>query len=229
MVSSKDTGFGAAVRYTQAPYVGYANPLGASSQDNLGVPFLLGNDRNQVIVCSSSGDSASTPSFRYWYAGGAPWGESIAGDTNSPVFHTVDEDESPVMANIELPFQEMKAGTGASVDGLYVEYTPQPLSIDPSNGSATVGFSARVEGYGLPSFSTSAGSQTTGVITSEVWTVTIDLADQTDDPWPNTRTVHVPIRLTSIVRAFRVILTDVYLMELNRVTVFGKQRPLTTS
>ena len=218
------------VRYAYSPYVAYANPAGAASQDNLGVPFLLGNDRYQVVVCASSGDSATAPSFRYWYAGGAPWGEVIAGDSNSPEFHTVDEDGEPVMASLELPFKEVKSASNVQVDGLYVEFTPQPLALTPSEGLTTVGFSVRVEGYGLPAFNRDVdGSTTSGVLTSEVTTVEIDLGDQSEEPWPNTRTVYVPIRFTSFVRAFRVIYTDMFLIEHNRTTVWGKQRPLTTS
>ena len=223
-----DTGF-ARVRYSYAPFAAYSNAAGAASQDNLGVPFLLGNDRYQIVVCASTGDSATVPSFRYWYAGGAPWGEVIAGDVNSPDFHTVDEDGAPVMASLELPFKEVKSASNVQIDGLYVEFTPQPLVLTPSEGATTVGFSVRVEGYGLPAFNTTAGNTTTGVLTSEVTTVAIELGDQTDEPWPNTRTVYVPIRFTSLVRSFRVIYTDMFLIEHNRTTVWGKQRPLVTA
>jgi hypothetical protein len=225
MPDAKDTRYGAA-RFTQVPYAAYSNPAGVASEDQLGVPFLLGNDRYQVVVCADSGTSASAPAWRYWYGGAVPWGEHIAQDSNFPVFHTVDEDEVAVMADLELGFRQTKAASEVLVDGLYVEFTPQPQSVSPLTEDAEAGFSVRVEGYGLPDYANTIGTMTTGVIVSDVTTVTLDLADQPNDPWPNTRTVHVPIRFSSHVRAFRPIFSDLYLVEVNRVTVLGKQLPL---
>jgi len=225
MVDTKDTRITASA-FTRAPYVAYSNPLGAASQAQLGVPYLVGNDRYQVIVCADSGTSVSAPAFRYWYAGGAPWGEVIALDTNAPVFHTVDENSAPVMADLELPFHDIRLyrriNIEATIDGVSVEFTPQPLALDPSNTTATIGFSCRVEGYGISGFSTAAGSQSTGVSTSDVWTYSANLSDQTAEPWPNTRTVFVPARLEGRCKVVRAILTDIKLVEINRVRILGK-------
>lgn len=200
------------------PIAGYHPAVIVPSQDELGVPFLMGNDRYQIIVCSDSGTSSSSPSWRYWYAGGAPWGEALALDLNNPTFYTTDENGDPVMASLELPFREVKTNQNILVTGVLVEFTPQPMSLDPTS-TANVAMSIRVEGYGLPDYTavTSGG----GVARSETLSFSESVGIQPDDPWPNVRTIHFPCRMNIRLRSARVVITDLSLMEINRVTLLG--------
>lgn len=49
-------------------------PISATSD----IPFLVGNDRYQVVALAKQGTSTVAPEFRYWYAGPAEWDSSLA-------------------------------------------------------------------------------------------------------------------------------------------------------
>lgn len=213
--------------YSFGPYAGYIPAVIVASEADDSIPFLAGNDRYQVLVCASSGDSATAPQFRYWYAGGAPWGEVIRGDDENPQFYTVDENGAAPAGSVELPFREIKTNQEAQIDGVLVEFTPQPYNLIAGDDTTVdVGFSCRVEGYGPPDYARVTAPTTTGIAASATVTFAEDLSAQADSPWPNTRTVYIPIRLDVKVRAARVILTAVKLCEINRVTLLGKMVPL---
>jgi hypothetical protein len=210
-----------------APYGGYQGQTIVESQDALGVPFLVGNDRYQVVVCSDSGTLSASPEFRYWYAAAPPWTDILALDDDTPTFHAVDEDGMAVAGELELPFRENKSPSEWLITGAIVEYTPMPRVVSPMVDEETVvGFDVTIEGYGLPSFSTMAGFRSTGVKSSATVTVAEDLAIETDDPWPNTRTIFVPCRIGDRVRAARVLITNLTLCEINRVSLWGDSTPL---
>lgn len=208
-------------RYGAFAYAGRHPAVLTPSQDDLGVPFLMGNDRYQVIVCSDSGTSGDIPGWRYWYAGGAPWGEAIALDLNNPAFYTTDEMGDPVLGQIEFPFKEVKTNQNVQVSGVLVEFTPQPQSLDPTEATVSVGFSLRVEGYGLPDFEDAVSTQKTGVARSDTVSFSESITLEPDDPWPNVRTKFMPIRLGVRLRSVRAVITDLSLAEINRITILG--------
>jgi len=219
-----------AFRYAGAPYAGASPVTIVPSQSDIGVPFLVGNDRYQVVVCSDSGTSASAPSFRYWYAGGAPWGEKLVQDANNPQFYTTDENGAAVSGSIEFPFRELRLyrRTGfqsrtEQVDGVLIQFTPQPYSIESGiNPTTTVGFDVHVEGIGGVNYARvlSSGSYT-GVSVSDTFSFTEAISLQPDSPWPNTREVYIPVRMQDRFRAGRIVITNIKLCEINRAELLG--------
>lgn len=216
--------------YATRPYAGYNPAVTTPSQDDIGVPFLVGNDRYQVIVCSDSGTSASAPSFRYWYAGGAPWGEKIAEDAMNPQFYTTDENGDPVSGSVEFPFRELRlyrktgfASRTEQVDGVLIEFTPQPLSIeDAINPTTTVSFDVHVEGLGGVNYARlQADGSKTGVTVSQTQSFSEVISYQPDNPWPNTRTVYLPLRMNDRFRAARIVIENIQLCEINRAELLG--------
>lgn len=212
--------------YASLPYAGFARTIITPSQDQIGVPFLHGNDRYQVVVCADSGTGSSVPSWRYWNASGAPWGEVIALDQNSPQFYATDENGLAVQAEIEFPLREIKTNQNLLVSGVLVEFTPQPLALEPGiDPMAAVTFTVRVEGYGLPDFERTDSGRKTGVVVSEPLTFTETIVLEPSDPWPNTRTEFLPCRLNVRLRAARIVITEMSLCEINRVTLMGVVGP----
>lgn len=217
-------------RYANGRYAGDHPASLTPSQQVLGVPFLGANDRYQVVVCSDSGTSSSAPEFRYWYASTPTWEESLAGDLYFPIGYTVDEDGTPVMGSLETPFREFAMRRSAqvveaTVDGILVEFIPQPAAVDTAVLSTTnVGFSIRVEADGLVDYTRTVTSRTTGVWASATLTFAEELGDQAGTPWPNMRAEYFPIRSQKC-RSARVILTNVSLCEIVRIQLLGKLLP----
>lgn len=217
-------------RFGQLAYGGLHPAVVTPSQDEIGVPFLVGNDRYQVIVCSDSGTSASAPSFRYWYAGGAPWGEKIALDTMNPQFYTTDENGAAVSGSLEFPFRELRLyrrsgfqSRTEQVEGVLIQFTPQPQAVESTIvGTTTVGFTVYVEAIGSNEYARTQGDGTlTGVAVSLVGTFSEAISSQPASPWPNTRTKYFPLRLGDRVRGARVIIAGIKLCEINRVELLG--------
>lgn len=216
--------------YASLPYAGYHTAILVPSQDDIGVPFLVGNDRYQVIVCSDSGTSSSQPAWRYWYAGGAPWGEKIALDAGNPVFYTIDETGAPVSGSIEFPFRELRLyrrsgfqSRTEQVDGVLVEFTPQPFLVQSGMDPDTlIGFDVHVEAIGGNEFARIQDDGTkSGVAVSETFSFSEKISFQPEDPWPNTRTKYFPLRMDDRFRGARIIISNIMLCEINRAELLG--------
>lgn len=217
-------------RYGSGRYGGDHPASLTPSQDVIGVPFLGANDRYQVVVCADSGNAATAPQFRYWYASTPTWEESLAHDLYFPLGYTVDEVGVAVMGSLELPFREFaaryNAGIEVTVEGVQVEFVLQPAAVDVAVDSATnVGFSVRIEADGLVDYARTVAGRTTGVWASPTLTFSETLGVQAATPWPNVRTEFFPFRSVKC-RAARAIFTNVALCEIVRVQLIGTQVPL---
>ena len=112
------------------------------------------------------------------------------------------------------------------VDGVLVEFTPQPLSLDPTEITTLVSFSVRVEGYGQMDYARVGAGTRIGIAISGTESFSEAITFQPNDPWPNIRTEFFPCRLSTRLRSARVVITDLMLAEINRVTLLGKVSPL---
>lgn len=194
------------------------------------VPYLTSNDRYEIALCADRGTSTTDPEFRHWYAGPPLWGEAVAGDASYPTQYTLDENSLYTPGSLELPFQDFK-GKEATIQGVYVEFNTRPSSISESIASTyPIGFTASVQGYGVPNYSrTTTNSLTTGVHTSTTVTYTASAGYQADEPWPNTRGAFLPIRMDQRVKKARVTLTDIHLVEIVNVQLIGDIHPPRTA
>ncbi len=187
------------------------------------VPFVVGTDRYQLVVCARQGTSSTAPEFRYWYAGPPSWSEFMAGDTFYPNFHTLDESDYYTPGSVELSVKAWKVNQEVAIEGVLVEFTPRPSALNEAITDAyPLGFSAFVEGYGVADYSrVVSGSQSSGITKSAVCTFASTVAEQASVEWPNIRTAYLPCRLNQKVRSARVILTDIHLVEIVRVELMG--------
>lgn len=222
--------------------VGYEGtlPLGVTPADSqLGIPFIAGNDRYQVVVCADRGTSAAIPSFRYWYAGAPLWNEELSGDSRFPHYYGVDENGASVSGELQLTDrtfdfirQTRRFVSDVTVDMIEVSYIPRPSGLGESiAGGTTIGFTGRVEGYGVNNYrrmtTTSASAVVfSGVAVSDSFTFRSTASEQASNHWPEVHTTVLPVRLSQRVRTFRLILTDITLCEIVRVTLLGDLGPI---
>lgn len=194
------------------------------------IPYITSNDRYQVVLCADLGSSTTTAEFRYWYAAPPLWGEAVANDGAYPAFHTLDENDQYLPGSLELPFQDFE-NKEADIQGVLVEFNTRPSSISEGIASTySVGFTASVEGYGIPNYSrTTTNSLTTGMHTSTTISYSGEAGYQADEPWPNTRSAYLPVRMNQRVRKARAILTDIHLVEIISVKLMGELHPPRTT
>jgi hypothetical protein len=196
---------------------------GGGSSTPTGIVFIVSNDRYQVVTCSYGGSLTTAPEFRYWFAAPPQWGEELSGDDLFPMYYADDEDGEVPTGSLELPYRLLKSPQEAAIRGVMVEFIPRPSSLTGSVPSIdqTLGFSAQVEGQGVPSYTRTATGGTTGIAVSDVESFSESIVAQANEPWPNIRTVFLPCRLTSKVRAARVIISAIQLVEIVSVTLIG--------
>ncbi len=211
--------------YGQGRYGGDHPVVLIPSVVTTGLPFIVANDRNSVVVCSDTGNASSGPTFRYWFAAPAPIGEALTGDTALPQYYSTDEHGLAPVGSLEFPFKTSKIAQEWNIDGVVVEFTPHPRSVEPGIGSLTFGFTVHVEGYGQVDFAKSDGSHTSGVKVSGALSFSDDLQNGSSSPWPNTRTAYFPIRMNRV-RAARPIISANTLCEINVVQLIGKAIPI---
>lgn len=210
--------------YGAIPYGGEAPATLIPTRNVSGIIFFTANDRYQVITCSYGGTIDTVPEFRYWYANAPGWGETLAGDTLLPDWFSDDEDGAIPVGSLELPYRQTKSPQEMRVEGVTVEFIPRPSIINESGiGSAdNIGFTAKVEGIGVPDFTRDAeNSYTSGVVQSDPVSYSLAANDAASTEWPNIITVNLRCRLLQNVRAARVILTDISLCEILSVQLRG--------
>lgn len=208
--------------------------LGALPPLQSDVPFLVSNDRYQVVAVPYRGTTTTTPEFRYWYANAPNWDDLLNGDTHSPLVFGLDEWGYYTPGVLELPYKDLKVPQEAHVKGIVIEFVPHPATITsdldgafvPTGLAQSVGFSGRVEGHGVIDWerivsTTSTFSTTSGTAVSDTFSYASTVGAGADDTWPNVRAVKLPVRLQARVRAVRVIFTDVHLCRIRRVHVIG--------
>lgn len=215
--------------YGRGRYAGDHPAVLIPSVDNHGIPYIVGNDRYQIVCCTDTGTDSSPPVFRYWYAGPPLWDEALADDPAIPAWFTLDDGGAAPAASIELPFRSIipyrstvRLPHYISIDGVLVEFRPQPSEAERGLGDVTIGFSVYVEAYGLPTYSRDVGNgQSSGVEVSVTQSWSGNLADQDSATWPNVRTVYLPLRMGSHYRAARPVIFDLTCVEIERVQLIG--------
>lgn len=193
------------------------------SRNVTGIIFLTSNDRYQVVTCSYGGTSSTPPEFRYWYAAPPSWGEELNGVSFIPPYFVANEDGIIPVGSIETPYRLLKAPQEARISGVMVEFIPRPgsLTSDQITSDAEIGFTVQVEGQGVPDYVRDTPIGNSGIVISNAISWSEDAAAQTAEPWPNIRTQFVPCRLTTRVRAARVLLSNISLCEIVSVSLVG--------
>lgn len=198
--------------------------------DGIGsMPFLTSNDRYQVIACHQAGTTTMAPLLRYWYAGDPLWDADLSGDTANPPAYLTNEYGTPVYGSLELPAQPLKDAKEGQITGILVEFTPFPADLRESeiSSAALLGFTARVEGWGLSAYNrTVTGSETSGVIVSTSLDYTTTIAAGNSDSWPNVKTAYLPVRPAGKVRDVRVVFTNITGIKIRRVQLLGDLHPI---
>lgn len=194
------------------------------------VPYLEGNDRNQIIACVLDGTTAG-PAFVYWCPAPAVWGEALAADpTDYPTIFALNELSEAINANLELKPWDAPEGFEALITEVQVDYVVRPNSMstyDGGVGSSTCGFTGYVEGWGIHGVvATGTDSLTTQVTVSSDFALALTAASMSGDPWPHRRTARLPVRLAQSVRGVRVGLKTVQFVEILAVEVIGTLVPL---
>lgn len=211
-------------RFGFVPYGGLSRSTTVPTRNVSGIIFLTSNDRYQVVSCSYGGTLDVAPEFRYWYAAPAPWAEELSNDEHIPPFYSQDEDGTIPVGSIELPYRAIKNPQEERIAGVLVEFIPRPSSLDSDSvwPVHTVGFSVRVEGQGVQGYQVAgSGGGNVGIVTSNTCTFSEDVDEHGSSPWPNVRTEFFPCRLSSRVRAARVVITDLQLIEIVSVSLMG--------
>jgi hypothetical protein len=210
--------------YGTLPYGGYIPANIIPTRNVSGITFLTSNDRYQVVACSYGGSLSTPPEFRYWYAGPAPWAESLGDDDYIPPFYSEDEDGLLPVGSLELPFRKFSQGQEGEITGVTVEFVPRPSSIthDTVTSGQDVTFTVTVEAQGVRGYTSGTGITTTGMTSSESFSFAEDAAEQGSTMWPNLRTVFYPTRVQTRCRSARVVVTDVRLCEIVSVSLTGK-------
>ncbi len=227
----------AAYAYGTVPYIGGIPATITPADLQVGIPFMAGNDRYEVVVCADRGTSSSTPQFRYWYANGPTWGHELAGDTLIPHYYALDEDGTPVVGELQMSPRLFEQGRNnrfsandVLVDSVLVDFIPRPSAAtsETVSDSQTIGFTARVEGYGLTDYTRVVDTDpatTSGTAVSSSVTYATTAGEQASDTWPNMRSVKLPLRFQVRCRSIRAVLTDITLCEIVRVVVLGSSSP----
>lgn len=228
----------AAYPFGTVPYIGGLPATITPIDLQVGIPFMTGNDRYQVVVCADRGTSTSTPRFRYWYANGPLWGHELADDTLIPKYFALDEDGVTVTGELQLAGREFEfrrrgntySSSDVLVDHVIVDFIPRPTDVNSETVSSSepLGFSGRVEGYGLKDALRTVSATTptfSGTFVSDTFTFKSTCGEQASDTWPNMRTARLPVRFNVRSMNIRVILTDITHCEIVRVAVLGEYGP----
>ena len=224
----------AAYAYGTVPYIGGIPATITPADLQVGIPFIAGNDRYQVIVCADRGTSASTPQFRYWFANGQQWGHELAEDAYLPDYFSLDEDGETVVGELQLAprlFEGStrgKAGYDANVlvDKVVVDFIPRPVEItsETVSDAEPLGFTGHIEGYGVTQYNRTVDEDLptfSGTAVSDEFTYQSTCGEQSADTWPNMRSVSLPVRFSQRCRSIRVVLTDIRHVEIVRVAALG--------
>lgn len=213
--------------YGTLPYAG----TGTLTPPFDSIIFLEANDRQQTVACISDG-TIGAPLWVYWSPAPAVWSEALASPdpADFPDFYAVDATGQPVLGVLESEVFRAQAGFEYQFAGMWVDFMVRPAIMEDHDGGLgelMIGFSAQVEGWGIPGVATSGGDALeTTVVRSDVQTVSIDPATVSDEPWPHHRTVRLPCRIDGGVRAYRITLFDVSGVEIEAVTPVGVMRDL---
>lgn len=226
-------GYGA-YAFGTVPYIGGIPATITPVDSQLGIPFLSGNDRYQVIVCADRGTASSTPQFRYWFANGQQWGHELAEDAFLPDYFSLDENGDTVVGELQLAprlFEQGvkgKAGfeSNVLVDKVVVDFIPRPVAItsETVGDSEPLGFTGRVEGYGQTNYlrTVDASAPTfSGTAVSDEFSYVSTCGEQASDTWPNMRSVALPLRFGIRCRSVRTVLTEIRHVEIVRVALLG--------
>lgn len=210
--------------YGQGRYGGDHPVVLIPSVERRGIPYITGNDRYQIVCCTDTGTTGSPPLFRYWYAGPPMWDEALTHDPALPPFFALTESNAAPLGSLETSFEPVHLYRStvvhdATLDGLIVEFIPMPASIESI--SATVGFTAHIEGITFAGYTHEQGSTVSGLTVSNSFTFSETVTLQAGDPWPNVRSVFCPLRMDIRVSKARAVLTDISLCEITTVRLLG--------
>lgn len=186
------------------------------------IPFLVSNDRYQVVACVNQATSTTTTHLRYWSANAPAWDSAIVGDTAIPAWHTFDELGRPAIGSLELPVIEFKKES--QVTGISVEFEPLPAALTESvsTTSTFVGFYGRVECWGVDGYErTVSGLVTSGVLVSGDFAYASTVGAGGSDTWPNARTVNLPVRPNGRAKKARVIINGINCCKILQVDLLG--------
>lgn len=224
--------------YGQYPYQGGLPATITPADLQLGIPFIAGNDRYQVVVCADRGTTSSTPQFRYWFANGQQWGHELAQDSFLPSYFSIDEDGNTVVGELRLANREFEfrrrgnayAAANVLVDHVVVDFVPRPAAItsETVSSSEPLGFTGNIEAYGLVDYSRQVGSDPltfSGTEVSDTFTYQSTCGEQASDTWPNMRSVKLALRFNVRAMSIRVVLTEIRHVEIVRVAVLGSYGP----
>lgn len=222
--------------YGTPPYIG-AIPATLTPVDlRQGIPFMVGNDRYQVVVCADKGTQLSTPQFRSWFANGQQWGHELAGDTFIPDYFSLDENGDTVVGELQLSAREFEfrrrgnqyAASNVLIDHIVVDFIPRPTAItsETVSSSEPLGFTGHIEGYGLTEYSREVDTgEFTGTMISDSFTYQSTCGEQASDTWPNMRSVKLRVRSGVRAMSVRVVLTEIRHVEIVRVAILGEYGP----
>ncbi len=222
--------------YGSVPFIGGIPATITPVDLQVGIPFITGNDRYQVIVCADKGTSGSTPQFRYWFANGQQWGHELAGDTFIPDYFAVDENGDAVIGELQLTSREFEfrrrgnqyASSNVLIDHIIVDIIPRPtaLTSESVSSSEPLGFTGHIESYGLTDYSRDAGmGQFSGTAISDSFTYQSTCGEQASDTWPAMRSVRLPVRMGVRSMNVRVVLREIRHVEIIRVSIVGEYGP----
>lgn len=216
--------------YGQGRYAGTVPAVIKPSRSIVGIPFMVANDRYQVVACPDGGTASSKPKFRYWYAGPPLWDMDLAADTHYPKFHSLDELSVATVGELQLPPRTFEYVLRARqfigeaiVQAIMVDYEPRPTALTESlSNQQQIGFSGKVLGYGVTDYDRDVGGGVmSGIAISDTFDFTDVVGQQASDTWPNIRSAFMPIRMNQRVRSMRVVFTNIRLVKLLRVTLLG--------
>lgn len=221
------------------PYFGGIPATITPDDLQLGIPFMVGNDRYQVVVCADKGTASSSPQFRYWFASGQQWGHELAGDTRIPRYYATDENGDAVVGELQLAprdFEYIRTSgnrryvSDVLVDKIVVDFVPRPTALTSETvvSSEPLGFTGHVEGYGVTEYLREDGTSMTfsGTAVSDSFTFQSSCGEQASDVWPAVRSVALPVRFNQRCRNVRVVLTEIRHVEILRVALFGDLGPI---
>lgn len=197
--------------------------------------FLVANDRKQTLFVTNRGNTTSSvaPTFSAWFAGDPPWDAALAQGTNTqyPEFYSATSGTTLVSATLELPFRDFQSKTEmmeAQVDGIVVEFIPQPdLPYAPEglSSQAAIGFSVQGIGKNVAGYArTTSGVMRSGLTVSTNSTYASTISATATDVWPNVMTQWFPLRMNRVT-SVRVRFDGLKGCRICRVVVLGKLAP----
>lgn len=196
-----------------------------------GFPYIVANDRYQLLVLSESGEHGPVPELRYWYGAAPDWSEVLGAlrrDYLVP-FYATDAAAHDVVGVLELPLLDIERGMEATIAGVLVECELRPYAVGEFDGNISpttpVGFSVYVEGSRSPSIDAQVNDRQVGTVRSDEFDFLLTTEEVDDEYAPNRFGVWCPCRIDQHVRQVRVGFSVVVHARILSAEVFGIMHP----